>query len=229
MNIQPFDQPNVESAKVVARTMMKEFQEKGKLPELKSTLQQEGIKVYSDFNVDDIKDVLPHFFSDIKSGKNYVTIQAYLKPDEKTWQQLQNLRLKILKKYKVATTLGYGPRFLHSTGQLHKGDAGNGYFIQFISEIDDDAPIPDEADKENSSISFKTLINAQVLGDRQALIDNKRKVITINLGNRCFNFNTKAECLSTVNNKNRTSTIIQYSFHFWSKIKFIASWSYVGS
>jgi len=182
MNIQPFDQPNVESAKVIARQMMKEFQEKGKLPELKGSLQQEGMKVYSDFNVDDLKDVLPHFFSDIKSGRNYVTIQAYLNPEEKTWQQLQNLRLKILQKYKVATTLGYGPRFLHSTGQLHKGDSGNGYFIQFTSEIENDRPIPDEADKEGSSISFKTLINAQVLGDRRALIDNKRKVITINLG-----------------------------------------------
>lgn len=182
MNIQPFDQPNVESAKVIARQMMKEFQEKGKLPELKASLQQEGMKVYCDFNVDDLKDVLPHFFSDIKSGRNYVTIQAYLNPEEKTWQQLQNLRLKILQKYKVATTLGYGPRFLHSTGQLHKGDSGNGYFIQFTSEIENDRPIPDGADKEDSSISFKTLINAQVLGDRQALIDNKRKVITINLG-----------------------------------------------
>jgi glucose-6-phosphate isomerase len=188
MKIQPFDQPNVESAKVAARAMMKQFQEKGKLPELKSTLQREGIKVYSDFNVDDIKDVLPHFFSDIKSGKNYVTIQAYLKPDEKTWQQLQSLRLKILQKYKVATTLGYGPRFLHSTGQLHKGDSGNGYFIQFTSEIENDRPIPDEADKEKSSISFRTLIKAQALGDRQALIDNKRKVLTINLGKDDFDW-----------------------------------------
>ncbi len=87
-----------------------------------------------------------------------------------------------MQKYKVATTLGYGPRFLHSTGQLHKGDSGNGYFIQFISDIEYDAPIPDEAGKDDSSISFGTLIKAQALGDRQALIDNKRKVLTIDLG-----------------------------------------------
>jgi hypothetical protein len=100
----------------------------------------------------------------------------------KTWKHLQQLRLKILLKYKVATTLGYGPRFLHSTGQLHKGDSGNGYFIQFISDIQNDVPIPDEAGNDASSISFGTLIRAQALGDRQALIDNKRKVLTINLG-----------------------------------------------
>lgn len=171
MDVQPFDQPNVESAKIAARAMIKEYQEKGKLPELKT----EG-------NRNDITS----FLSNCISGKNYIAIQAYLKPDEKTWQQLQELRFKILKKYKVATTLGYGPRFLHSTGQLHKGDSGNGYFIQFISDIQHDVPIPDEAGKEESSISFGTLIKAQALGDRQALIDNKRKVLTIDLGIDAF-------------------------------------------
>ena len=173
IGVQPFDQPNVESAKIIARDMVKVFQEKGKLPEL-STMNNE-------IN-------LSSFLSDLKSGKNYVTIQAYLKPDDKTWQQLQQLRLKILQKYKVATTLGYGPRFLHSTGQLHKGDGGNGYFIQFISEIEKDVPIPDEAGKDSSSISFGTLIKAQALGDRQALIDNNRKVLTIDLEKSDFDW-----------------------------------------
>ncbi|MBK9098565.1 MAG: glucose-6-phosphate isomerase [bacterium] len=167
MSVQPFDQPNVESAKVIARNMVKQFQLKGKLPELSTGNNDNN---------------LSSFLSDLKSGKNYVTIQAYLKPDDKTWQQLQQLRLKILQKYKVATTLGYGPRFLHSTGQLHKGDGGNGFFIQFISEIGKDVPIQDEAGKDESSISFGTLIKAQALGDRQALIDNNRKVLSIDLG-----------------------------------------------
>jgi glucose-6-phosphate isomerase len=168
IGVQPFDQPNVESAKIIARNMVKEFQQKGKLPEL---------------SIGNNKNNLSSFLSDLKSGKNYVTIQAYLKPDDKIWQQLQRLRLKILEKYKVATTLGYGPRFLHSTGQLHKGDSGNGFFIQFISEIENDLPIPDEAGREGSSITFGTLIKAQALGDRQALIDNNRKVLTVDIGN----------------------------------------------
>ncbi len=166
LDVKPFDQPNVESAKIAARAMMKEYQEKGKLPELNNE--------NNDSN-------LSSFLADLKSGKSYVTIQAYLKPDEKTWQQLQELRLKILQKYKVATTLGHGPRFLHSTGQLHKGDSGTGFFIQFISDNQDDVAIPEEAGSDKSSISFGTLIRAQALGDRQALIDNKRKVLTIDL------------------------------------------------
>jgi len=182
MDIQPFDQPNVESAKVAARKMMKEYQEKGKLPELKSSLQKDGIKIFIDYKVESLNDVLPKFLSAAESGKNYVTIQAYLKPDEETWQQLENLRLNILQKYKLATTLGYGPRFLHSTGQLHKGDSGNGFFIQIISDNQGNAQIPDEAGSDKSSITYGTLIHAQSLGDRQALIDNNRKVLRFELG-----------------------------------------------
>ena len=173
LEVQPFDQPNVESAKIIARSMVKEFQEKGKLPELKT---------------ENDENTIPSFLSDTKSGKNYVAIQAYLKPDKKIWQELQQLRLKILQKYKVATTLGYGPRFLHSTGQLHKGDSGNGFFIQFVSEIENDLPIPDEAGREGSSISFGTLIKSQALGDRQALIDNNRRVLTVDLGKNDFDW-----------------------------------------
>jgi len=188
LDVQPFDQPNVESAKIAARAVMKEYQSKGKLPELKPTLESNGIKIFSDSKLDNLNEVFSTFLSGAKSGKNYVAIQAYLKPDEKTWQQLQELRLKILEKYKVATTLGYGPRFLHSTGQLHKGDSGNGFFIQFISAIQNDVPIPDDAGMNQSSISFGTLIRAQALGDRQALIDNKRKVLTIELSKNDFDW-----------------------------------------
>jgi len=182
LDVQPFDQPNVESAKVAARAMMKEYQVKGKLPEFKSTFESNGIKIFTDSKIENPDDIFSSFLSESKSGESYVAIQAYLKPEERTLLQLQLLRLKILQKYKVATTLGYGPRFLHSTGQLHKGDEGHGFFIQFISDIQADVPIPDNTGSEHSSISFGTLIQAQALGDRQALIDNKRNVLTIDLG-----------------------------------------------
>ncbi len=182
MKIQPFDQPNVEQAKVVARKMIKEYQQNGKLPELSPTLENKGIKVYGDVKSKLIDEVLSSFLSDCKSGKNYAAIQAYLNPTKEITESLQKLRTKIQKKYRIATTLGFGPRFLHSTGQLHKGDAGNGYFIQLISDIEDDLPIPENMGKEETSITFGVLIKAQLLGDRQALLDNKRKVITIDLG-----------------------------------------------
>jgi len=183
MRIQPYDQPNVEQAKIVARKMMKEYQEKGKLPEQTPVLEEKGIKVFGDVKSKSIDKVLESFLSDCKAGKNYVSIQAYLTPNKETTEALQKLRTSIQKKYKVATTLGFGPRFLHSTGQLHKGDSGNGYFIQFTSTIEEDLPIPENPGEESTAITFGILIKAQALGDRQALIDNKRKVVTIDFGN----------------------------------------------
>lgn len=186
--IQPFNQPNVESAKVLARKMVKEYGEKGSLPELTPALQAEGISVFGDIKSGTPGDALKVFLSGFDTGENsikgrsYVSIQAYIKPDENTTSAIHKFRTAIQKKYKLATTFGYGPRFLHSTGQLHKGDAGHGLFIQFVSEMPEDIPVPDEAGGDKSSISFGTLKNAQALGDRQALIDNNRKVLRFNLG-----------------------------------------------
>ena len=181
MGIQPFDQPNVESAKIAARKMMNEYNEKGKLPELQPALESEGTKIFGDIKANNLKDAIVSFLSKCEKGKSYIAIQAYLKPDENTWQNLQLLRLQILQKYKVATTLGYGPRFLHSTGQLHKGDRGNGIFIQLVSDYLADVGIPDNPGEDKSSISFGTLIKAQALGDRQALLENHRAILRIEL------------------------------------------------
>ncbi len=188
IGIHPFNQPNVEAAKVLARNMIAEYQKKGKLPEVKPTLTQDGITVYSDFKAESLDEALLKFLSFAKKGRNeskgrsYVTFQAYVKPSDETYDALQKLRTRIQRKYRMATTVGFGPRFLHSTGQLHKGDAGHGLFIQFTSDMPEDAPIPDEPGKKASSISFGVLKNAQALGDRQALLERKRKVITFHLG-----------------------------------------------
>lgn len=181
MDVQPFDQPNVESAKIAARAMMKEYQLKGELPELKPALESEGIKVFGDIKAGNLNETIASFLSKCEKGKSYIAIQAFLKPDEKTWQQLQLLRLRILQNYKVATSLGYGPRFLHSTGQLHKGDSGNGFFIQLVSDYSVDVGIPDNPGEDKSSNSFGTLIKAQSLGDRQALVENQRAILRIEL------------------------------------------------
>jgi glucose-6-phosphate isomerase len=182
LGIQPFDQPDVESAKVQARKMMEEYTNTGKLPALNSLFTEEGITVSANIKTNNIKDALGVFLGKIKEGKSYIAIQAYLKPDYKTTKQLQKLRTAIQTKFKVATSLGYGPRFLHSTGQLHKGDSSNGLFIQIIAEPNNDLPIPNEPGRDESAISFGILIKAQALGDREALINNNRNVITFNLG-----------------------------------------------
>lgn len=187
LQINPFDQPNVESAKVLARNMVKQYQEAGKLPDIQYTFQENGINISSDIKGNSLSDLFQGFFSEIDTNKNevgnrsYVALQAYLKPDSKTDKLFYELRIVIQKKFRVATTYGYGPRFLHSTGQLHKGDAGNGLFIQFTATSTEDVPIPDVAGKSESSISFGILKDAQSLGDRQALIEAGRKVMRIQL------------------------------------------------
>jgi len=182
LGIQPFDQPNVESAKVVAKKMMGEYKVKGMLPELIPTFIEDGISVSGNIKSDNLKDSLNEFLQNITRGKSYVAIHAYLKPERETTNQLQSIRTAIQKKFKVATTVGYGPRFLHSTGQLHKGDAGNGLFIQIIGDPKENLPIPYVPQSDESSISFGVLIKAQAMGDREALVENKRKVITFIIG-----------------------------------------------
>lgn len=182
LGINPFDQPNVESAKVLARQMVAAYEKDGKLPQLVPTLKSDGITVYSDESAGTAGEALKKFLARANSGSSYVALQAYLKPDIKTDAALQRVRTKIQISWRVATTAGYGPRFLHSTGQLHKGDAGNGLFIQFTADMPEDAPIPEEAGSAKSSMTFGVLKTAQSLGDRQALVDAGRRVIRFDLG-----------------------------------------------
>jgi hypothetical protein len=126
-------------------------------------------------------DNLIAFIKQAKPG-DYISIQAYVPSTPETDAQLQTLRRMLLRFTKCATTVGYGPRFLHSTGQLHKGDAGNGLFIQFTSDPVEDVAIPDEAGEYASGMSFGVLKIAQALGDAQALLDENRRLIRFDLG-----------------------------------------------
>jgi hypothetical protein len=90
---------------------------------------------------------------------------------------MQRLRGAVVESFSIATTFGYGPRFLHSTGQLHKGDGGNGLFVQFTVDDAEDAAIPGEMGSSQSSLTFGVLKKAQVLGDAQALAAAGRKII----------------------------------------------------
>ncbi|MBE9524483.1 MAG: glucose-6-phosphate isomerase [Chloroflexi bacterium] len=171
LGITPFDQPNVESAKILAREMVTRYQENGTLPKGETTLLT--------------PESLHNFLSQYQPG-DYIALQAFIQPTQQIQSILQTLRLALRDRYKMATTLGFGPRFLHSTGQLHKGDAGNGLFIQFISDAPQDAAIPDQAESVDSSISFHTLISAQALGDAQALRTANRRLISFDLGSDTY-------------------------------------------
>ncbi len=188
LGINPFDQPNVESAKVKAREMMAAYQEQGQLPAETPLFIVDGIKVYSiglgiSFPTEEdpsLKEIFNGFLGAADPGA-YFTVQAYLPDTDKTHKALSVLRHGLRDRTGFATTLGFGPRFLHSTGQMHKGDGGNGVFIQITSEKPVDLAIPDEAGEDESSISFGVLIQAQALGDRRALQEEGRKVIRFHL------------------------------------------------
>lgn len=186
LKIQPFDQPNVESAKVEAKAMIDSYTNQGKLPEIEAIIEEEGIKFYGNTTESKLREAVLKFLDLLnnKTEYNYVAIMAYVTPTQEIIVPLNELRTKIQKKYKVAVTTGYGPRFLHSTGQLHKGDSGKGLFIQFTESITKDADIPKEPGSSVSQFTFGTLKTAQLLGDRQALLNNHRKVITIDLGDK---------------------------------------------
>ncbi len=184
MGIHPFDQPNVEAAKTRARKLVSVFLHTGKLPEAAPDFEEKGIQVYLPSKAHPLQEVLERLFSGIPktdAATGYVALQAYLKPDAETDRRLQMLRCRIRDRYRLAVTVGYGPRFLHSTGQLHKGDAGLGLFVQLTADSKTDVTIPDEVGAFSGKLTFGVLKLAQALGDRQALLEAGRTVIRFHL------------------------------------------------
>lgn len=180
LRINPFDQPNVESAKVAARRMVAEYQQTGALPEPTPALIADGIQLFADSPARSLAEAWGQLIAAARPGA-YISIQAYIPPGTETDASLLALRTRLRERTGLAVTTGYGPRFLHSTGQLHKGDAGNGLFVQITASPPVDLPIPDEIGSEESGISFGILEAAQALGDRRALQEAGRRVIRFHI------------------------------------------------
>ncbi len=176
LGVHPFNQPNVEAAKVQARRMVERYQREGQLPAGESSPVT--------------AEALHNFLSQAPSGgspspnsdRAYIALHAYVQRTARTDAALLALRTELRDRYKLATTVGYGPSFLHSTGQLYKGDAGKGSFIQFTADAARDVDIPDKAGSPQSGITFGVLESAQALGDRQAMEEVGRRVIRFHLG-----------------------------------------------
>lgn len=181
LGINPFDQPDVELSKVKAREMVAAFAEKGKLPVLRPVLTDDGISLYGDVHGATLKKAFCHFL-DLGGRGSYVALQAWLRPCPETEVVLRILQGVIRDRTRLATTFGWGPGFLHSTGQLHKGDGGKGLFIQLKADNGPDLVIPDRPGEESGNLSFGVLKEAECQGDRQALEDKGRRVLTIHLG-----------------------------------------------
>lgn len=180
MEINPFDQPNVEASKVLARRMIELYRKEKKLPPEKADLTTAECDVYGCPSAATPVEALAVFLAAAKRDA-YVCLQVYLSPAPEVDAALLQLQEAIRKKCRVAVVSGYGPRYLHSTGQLHKGDAGSGLFIQLTSNDVQDIEIPDYPGASGSTLTFGAIKAAQAMGDRQALIELGRKVIRFHL------------------------------------------------
>jgi len=181
LGINPFDQPNVEAAKVLARQMVAEYMAQGALPDETPDVTGDGISVYGSVGGHTPAECLATLLRQAVPG-SYIALHAYVQPRPQTDAALLALRTRLRDRTHRAVTVGYGPRFLHSTGQLHKGDAGHGLFVQFTADDRRDVPIPDQVGQQASFITFGVLKAAQALGDRQALQKAGRQVIRFHLG-----------------------------------------------
>ncbi len=157
LGIDPFDQPNVQLAKEATQRVLQEYQSSGHLPEVETGHSIDGLLTEARQN-------------------DYLAIMAYMRQTPDVDEALAALRRKAMEKYHIVATAGYGPRLLHSTGQLHKGGPDTGLFIQITADHKEDLPIPGE------SCTFGVLADAQAMGDFQILQSLGRRVIRIHLG-----------------------------------------------
>ncbi|MCI0778520.1 MAG: glucose-6-phosphate isomerase, partial [Chloroflexi bacterium] len=156
LGIQPFDQPNVQAAKDATDRVLDGFRSTGALPDAAP--------------VSSAKELL----AGAKPG-DYLAVMAYVRQTPGVDAAAAALRKRVMERYKIATTFGYGPRFLHSTGQLHKGGKNNGLFLQLTCDGEDDVTIP------GANFGFRTLVAAQALGDFEALGSAGRRVGRVDL------------------------------------------------
>jgi transaldolase / glucose-6-phosphate isomerase len=179
LGVNAFDQPDVQDSKDRTKRKLALYAETGDLEEPDPVWERGGIRVYGQAieGLDDcqsITEVIAGFITLAGEG-DYVAINAYLPRNEETTARLTTLRQRILDQTGCATTLGFGPRFLHSTGQLHKGGADNGLFLQITQEIGADLVIP------GTDFTFGVLARAQAQGDLEALQSRGRRAIRIHL------------------------------------------------
>ena len=177
------DQPDVESAKVETRKLTAEYENTGSLPGEQPAFDSDGVKLFTSEDQageiikagDSLAEILSAHLSKIKEG-DYFALLAYVEMNRENEEVLQDIRAKVLERYKVATCLGFGPRFLHSTGQAYKGGPYSGVFLQITSDDEFDLPVPGQ------KYTFGIVKAAQARGDFQVLLDRGRRALRVHLG-----------------------------------------------
>jgi transaldolase/glucose-6-phosphate isomerase len=181
LGINPFDQPNVQESKDATKELLEKFTAEGKLEE-QTVLASDGVlTVYADertraeLSAASVSEALGAHLARVKPG-DYVALLDYVEETPEIEATLQSIRTRLRDATRCATTTGYGPRFLHSTGQLHKGGPDTGVFIQITAGDHTDLPIPGQ------SYTFSVLKQAQALGDFRSLSTRGRRAVRVDLG-----------------------------------------------
>lgn len=173
LGINPFDEPNVQESKDNTKRLLEEFRKRGGLPEPPPEASEDGVSVVGT-PAATVGEAVTRFVDQVRVG-DYVAIMVFLDPTPEVEAPLREIRDLLRDRLGVATTVGYGPRFLHSTGQLYKGGPANGAFIQIVAAPQHDLPIPEEG------YTFGTLFRAQALGDFEALRRRGRPLLRLEL------------------------------------------------
>jgi transaldolase/glucose-6-phosphate isomerase len=183
--INPFDQPDVEASKIATRKLTDAVEANGALPEEKPFFEADGIKLFADprnaaalaeaAGTGRIEAVLKAHFDRVEAG-DYVAFLAYIARDPATIGVLQDIRRTVRDAKKIATCVGFGPRFLHSTGQAYKGGPNSGVFLQVTGDDAADLAVPGQ------SYSFGTVKAAQARGDFDVLAERGRRALRVHLG-----------------------------------------------
>ena len=171
LGINPFDQPDVESAKVATRALIDNPSRPAEPAFVVGDIEVRGTSSVVD-GVDTLAGAISALLAQLPSD-GYVSIQAYV--DRVAYPELASLRDEVARRSKRPVTFGWGPRFLHSTGQFHKGGPAVGVFLQLIAEEETDLQIPDRP------FTFGQLIRAQAAGDASVLADHGRPVLSLTL------------------------------------------------
>ena len=179
MGINPFDQPNVQEAKDATKELLSSFERRGQFEPRAEVAKDDLITIYGEGESSEqpVVEVLRAHLATITPG-DYIAFLNYIEETPEIDEKFQQLRTQVRDATRCAVTIGYGPRFLHSTGQLHKGGPDTGVFFQIIANDETDFAVPGEA------YTFSILKQAQARGDFRALAKRGRRVIGIDLGDK---------------------------------------------
>ena len=181
MQLDPFDQPDVEASKIKTRALTDAYEQTGALAAETPLARDGAVAIYADpgnaarLGSGSVQAVLDGLLRSVEPG-DYVGILAYIDRSHPHIAALQRIRKRIRDRKKVATVLGFGPRFLHSTGQAYKGGPNTGVFLQLTWDPPKDLPVP------GRRFSFAVVEQAQARGDMQVLVERGRRVVRLDLG-----------------------------------------------